>query len=162
MNIYNYIGVLKSKVTNTLMPRKPFWLQRTHVRARTHTHTHANTQTHTNTRTHTRTHTHICTHTHTHTHTHMGTDQMAHIRPPHSHHWHLSVCLMMAPRLVCQHSRNWCQVPVAKMWQLPSYQHLLQIADYAGAFCCVQKDGNHRLQYQDCTEVIHSHLATAP
>jgi len=106
-------------------------------------------------RTHTHTHTHACTHTHTHTHT--CTDQMTHIRPSHSHHWHLSVCPVMAPRLVCQHSRNWCQVPVAKMWQLPSCQHLWQIADHAGAFYGIQKDGNHRLQYQDCTEAIHSH-----
>jgi len=61
---------------------------------------------------------------------------MVHTRPPHGHHWHISICPTVTPRLVFHHIRNLCLVSVDRRWQLASCQHPLQIACQPG----VQKD----------------------
>jgi len=53
--------------------------------------------------------------------------QVVHIIPLHSHHWLLSICRTLAPRLVFEHRRNLCQLFVARRWQFASCWQLLQI-----------------------------------
>jgi hypothetical protein len=48
-------------------------------------------------------------------------------------HWHLNTSPNFASRLVLQHRRNGCQVPIVRRWQLASRRRLLQIACQPGA-----------------------------
>ena len=68
---------------------------------------------------------------------------MVHIRPPCVHHWHLSTCPTLAPRLVFWHRRNWCQVSVARRWQIASHQLVLQFACQNDVFSKVWRVWNH-------------------
>jgi hypothetical protein len=63
------------------------------------------------------------------------------------YHWHLSICSTMAPKHVSWNRRNWCQVSVARRWNLASRWHLLQITCQAGTSCGVRKDGNSWLPH---------------
>ena len=79
------------------------------------------------------------------------TPHMVHTRPPHCHHWHLSVCPTVAPTLVSRDRRS-RQLSVARRRQLASRRRLLQIVRQPGASVLAQTDGNHSARHRACRD----------
>jgi len=68
--------------------------------------------------------------------------QMVHIRPLHSHHWHFSICPTTAERVLSQHWRNGYPASVARRSQPGSHIICCELLPYQ-VLLTAQRDGNH-------------------